>query len=1318
MDFSDERLQMTPEQASSALRSGKSLDVDLDTGLAALALTIPYVFRHIDPTRTNGQTPLGRFMSLCDMAGLPRDHPVYATWLTLRALRVEAGDAILIEFDCAPSQALADALGAVRTRNEAHIIRADRNDPDAISITDEPALVGETGVVATPGGYIRVPDSKVTSTHGTLGTALAAADKIAASLGRKAYDADPEAIVELDYTIPEKSGNVDADSIHEEWVPEIASHPDLKAHPAQLIQSATLATVTPPKTSYKPRLTRRLITSGLISDAQFEFIVAAGEAHSRHLPVDPEDPKRTSYRCGIFLADGTGAGKTNEILGAIIDNINHGRRKHIIVLGKRRHAKGFVEAWANMGRDKRDFMFQWDLKASQSIRSAFNGIIVTTYSTIRDYVSASESYPRIDQIQKWAGADYQGIIAFDESQEMRNAAGFEDVSGRSETSRQGLAGIALQTAFPDSRVIYASATGATDVHNLAYAVRLGMWGEGTCFENRTEFIRTFEQGGIADLEQVTLSLKAGGIYMSRSLSFDGVETRHLAVTLTKEERAVYNEASEAWTRLWHAFQHCGQLCGIPLGDKDTLSSRRQDFNITGRTPYADLNGIYEANRKTSMATLIAAFKARAIIADAKDQMEAGNAVVIQMQNTYEAQLNRAIDRMENPNDIRLEPAELLSFAERLPVEIVELKTYETDDGKTATRYINKLDENGNPVEHPAAVAIRNQIIADMRSIKLPLPPLDQIMLAFGPGRLAEVTGRTKRLIPNKPNGDRDGATGVLLEDRTEAQRMQDIEDFHNGKKLALVFSTGAGGASLSYHAKAGSKNTARRIHYVIQLGFRADEVTQGFGRTHRSGQVQPPVLTIVSCDLPADRLYASRIVTALFKLGALTQGHRHASSNGMFDERDCLDGPYASLAWDDLQNDIMEGLIPDYTWAQFMTDLGLDSGGKAEKKVWNKKAATYVLTDINKMINRVAALTDRRQEIIFDHLRERIDSRIEKAIVNGTFNAGPETLKATSLEIVSEKVLKLDTVHKASTRLLRIRKKSELATVSFTDAYRKFRLNRRTLSGIANFCKHRTTGKIALICNGRSRTNELGFKMAMRDIITPTGEYSKPSRIVDREPWLPFTDLDMVEALWNAQVEAAPQENISYLTIVADALLPVWTAIGAASGFRHAVYRLQTDNGRQIVGRPLAPNLLETFFSMVEQSAVPEASEIDEIIEHLKTGSRVAVASNSKLPHYLIGTFTGPVMTGVTLELGNTPSPSLSKTLDFLPTAGPARNVGSHLVIANQTNTVAENLGHILACCPAVHVDEHSAQPGAASANAANNNSPTAATAPVQNLVA
>src|SRR3546814_20689450 len=87
-----------------------------------------------------------------------------------------------------------------------------------------------------------------------------------------------------------------------------------------------------------------------------------------------------------------------------------------------------------MGRDRRDFVFQWELKPGQAIRKQ-NAIVVTTYSTLRDYDGPTETYPRVEQIFNWAGTDFQGILAFDESQEMRHAAGHEDVTGKSDISR-------------------------------------------------------------------------------------------------------------------------------------------------------------------------------------------------------------------------------------------------------------------------------------------------------------------------------------------------------------------------------------------------------------------------------------------------------------------------------------------------------------------------------------------------------------------------------------------------------------------------------------------------------------------------------------------------------------------------------------------------------------------------------------------------------------------------------------------------------------------------------------------------------------------
>lgn len=1277
----------TAAQASIELRQGKVLDVDVDVAEHALALAVPYLFRHIDPTSIDGKGALARFRKLADNAGLPHDSQVFSGWFAIRALRVIAGDAVVSEIGCPVTDAILAKIGTAPL-SSGHVITGDASKADAVTITRIDPQDGETGAIATPAGTIRVPGSSVTCPVGSWATALSAVDKVAGSLGRKAYDMDPDAVVELEWLRPAQGGSVDADSIHEDWTPEIAFHPDLMAHPARLIQSATLATVEPPIATYRPRLTRRVIKSGRISDAQFEFLVAAGEAHGRHLPVDPTELNAVANRTGIYLADGTGAGKTNEMLGVVLDNMIRGRRKAVLVLAKRRHLSGFIEAWASMGRDRKDFNLLWEWKSDESI-NASKGILVTTYSMLREQ-DADDRFLRVEQIARWAGADFEGPMLFDEAQEMRNAAGDEDKSGKgSDVSMQGVGGIALQDALPEARVVYGSATGATDVHNLAYCVRLGLWGEGTCFKDRLDFIRTFEEGGIADLEQVTLSLKASGVYVARSLSFDGVEVVHLPVTLTADERRMYNDAATMWSRLYDAFKQNAKRCNVPLDSKETIADMRKR-GLKGVIPYSRLSGIYEANRKVSMGTLIAAFKARGVISDAKDKIEKGMSVVIQMQNTYEAQLNRALIRTEKAQDIKLEPAELISFAEQLPTQMYKITQEPNPDPKKnqpITVYTPVVDAQGNPVEDPQSVAIRNTLMAEARALTLPLPPLDQIMLAFGPARISEVTGRSRRLIPDKPFGQRDGATGVKVEDRIESDRTKDIQAFHDAEKPILAFSTGAGGSSLSYHARIGSKAAdRRRMHYLIQLGHRADEVTQGIGRTHRSDQTVPPIVSLVTVDLPADRLYASRIVSALFKMGALTQGHRHATSNGMFDERDCMDGPYAEGAWEDLKTAIMEDGIDGYDWPRFMQDMGLTMHGEIEVEQWGKYKLKGVLGDTNKLINRVAALTDRRQNLIFDKLREFIDKRIEQAIADGTFTAGPQTLKATSLTVVTDRRVATDRVHGGYTRLMRLRKRSEIATVPFVEAYRRYLKDRSGLFG-ADFVTHRTTAAVALRAPGKPIITALGDKIATWDMITPTGMTNRPMRVVDREPWYTARDMDNIEKMWNAAVESAPSEATSFVSIVADALLPVWPMLRAA-GTRNAVLRMQTDDGRQIVGRPISAKHYGRFCAEIGESARPDDAEIDEIIGHLKAGSKVALSSDTATHHYLMGEWSGGRMTGVSIELAAGVSDALAVALDALPGAGSNKRPGSICQIATRTRDIPHALGTVMSASPAIFVEE------------------------------
>ena len=92
-----------------------------------------------------------------------------------------------------------------------------------------------------------------------------------------------------------------------------------------------------------------------------------------------------------------------------------------------------------------------------------------------------------------------------------------------------------------------SATGATTVHNLAYAQRLGLWGGADFpFATRAEFVQAIEAGGVAAMEVLARDLKALGLYASRSLSYEGVEYELVEHALTPEQTRIYDAYAGAF----------------------------------------------------------------------------------------------------------------------------------------------------------------------------------------------------------------------------------------------------------------------------------------------------------------------------------------------------------------------------------------------------------------------------------------------------------------------------------------------------------------------------------------------------------------------------------------------------------------------------------------------------------------------------------------------------------------------------------------------------------------------------------------------------
>ena len=58
--------------------------------------------------------------------------------------------------------------------------------------------------------------------------------------------------------------------------------------------------------------------------------------------------------------------------------------------------------------------------------------------------------------------------------------------------------IEIQRRLPNARVLYVSATGATESSNLGYMQRLGLWGPGTAFESRHKFVNLLTTRGVGE----------------------------------------------------------------------------------------------------------------------------------------------------------------------------------------------------------------------------------------------------------------------------------------------------------------------------------------------------------------------------------------------------------------------------------------------------------------------------------------------------------------------------------------------------------------------------------------------------------------------------------------------------------------------------------------------------------------------------------------------------------------------------------------------------------------------------------------------------
>lgn len=430
-----------------------------------------------------------------------------------------------------------------------------------------------------------------------------------------------------------------------------------KPHPEQLVESVAMASVVPPVPSYRPLLQAHAVAA--LSDAQLETVIQAGEACERDLPGSftpnqagdqlVEDPEGTVYRSGFFIADGTGVGKGREGAACILDQWNRGQKRALWISRSSALLEDARRDWSALGGLPIDVQ-PLDAIAIGAPVGMASGILFLTYATLRS--QRHDGASRLQQILDWCGPDYEGVILLDESHALGNAAGTTNDFGNARGSEQGLAGVRLQNALPRARVIYVSATGATKPDNLSYASRLGLWGPGTAFRGRADFMGAMEEGGIAAMEIVARDTKAMGLYTARALSFAGVEYEPLEHRLTPDQIAIYDSYADAWAI-------------IHRGLDQALKAANIVDRASGRTLNAQAKGSalsrFESSKQRFWSALLISMKMPSVFEAIETELAAGHVAVIQLVSTAEAILDRRLAGLSAEErahlDIELSPRE-------------------------------------------------------------------------------------------------------------------------------------------------------------------------------------------------------------------------------------------------------------------------------------------------------------------------------------------------------------------------------------------------------------------------------------------------------------------------------------------------------------------------------------------------------------------------------------------------------------------------------------------------------------------------------------
>lgn len=512
------------------------------------------------------------------------------------------------------------------------------------------------------------------------------------------------------------------------------------------------------------------------------------------------------------------------------------------------------------------------------------------------------------------------------------------------------------------------------------------------------------------MELLAMTMRAEGMLSCRSLSFKGASFRLVPVTLEGLAN-VYSKACEFWQKSLQLIQR------LLKAKTREVKQKRLKHSTELKENSLHMRYFWNAQQQFFRQLLICTKVDTAVSLATSAQLR-GESVVIAMWSTGESVTEAVAERHGE------RAAQLAGFASA-PKEV-------------ALRMLKELRSLASSLtSEPLALKDLFPLDDALERLQLPANPLDEIMKKLGgPRKVAELTGRSRRLVYNELTNE------TRFEDRGEGANLEELRAFQMGQKHVAIV-TEAASAGISLHCDRRLPEAAQRPRYMIsiEMPWEADKAIQQLGRVHRSNQKVPPRFAFVVTDLGGEVRFVSTVARRLRILGAMMRGDRNSAH-----------GAVQSLANFDIQNRygrqslarlfelLRTGQEPEVSFSFLQFSQRKTKGNRWKSWAEFKKSALQALDliglrpdtedkyeeslaeskNLNVFLNRLLMLEPGIQNALFDAVAELYVHLVDLDRASGAYDGGPEVLdkrRGTKAEVrlVRREVLFEDPITGAET---------------------------------------------------------------------------------------------------------------------------------------------------------------------------------------------------------------------------------------------------------------------------------------------------------------